>query len=1003
MHNLLTHQLRRATRPDGSLDLDRLFGLVGSAYEESDRERRLNDRCVNLLQAELEAANTLIQDDAEAQVNAIMDNVGEAVILMGPDRIIRTVNDAALRIFAYDRAELIGANVAILMDSLDAAHHDQTVSTYLNGGQAGIIGKGRQVYAKRKTGDVFPIELAVGEMMLRKQGRMFIGIVRDITARKHAEDALKANEKRFRDLAASASDWFWETDANHRYVYISSHVRDRLGIAPEALIGRDRSVYWNNATAPELWETHCQDLAARRPFRDFVFNIQIEAGAPVQTVRSSGIPIFDDDGLFLGYRGTARNITREVAAEQRAVQAEHQFLDAIETISDGFALYDKDDRLIVCNEQYREIFTLDHHDAIIGETFIDIIHDAAARGIYGYHGRELEQFLTDRIAEHRNPTGKALVQALQSGHWIVSKEYRTRDGGVVGIRTDITELKKREEQVERLSQRYELILQSAGDGIIGVDASNIVTFANPAACRMLVSSRRQLEGSDYRQAFCGSEDYCPLPSLADASGSGEAAEGLFLRTDGARFTGEYVLAPIHEDHVFKGAVLVFRDVSLRKQYEESIANHQLDLERQVTERTLTLSAEVKRRAITEDALIKSQGRLKAITSSLFEGVLLVDALGHILFANPSAHRLLLASAEQLPGTELDASLRTLRQGKPVGFAQSPFPTVIESGNTVIEDEAVFIITRTGKRLGVAYASAPLEEEGKRRAAIISFRSIEALQEAQRDSLQSSRLASVGQLAAGIAHEINTPIQYVGDNLRFIQDAFVSLDKAVKGVESQMDGGSIPPATIDSLRALFEDCDLAYLLGELPIATSQSLEGVARVSHIVRSMKEFSHPGSTAKVATDINRAINSTVIVSTNEWKQVARLETKLDPDLPPILCFAADVNQVLLNLIVNASHAIESAGVPPLGTITVSTRRDGDFVEIRVADTGPGVPFGIRDKIFDPFFTTKEVGKGTGQGLAISFDVIVNKHGGKIYLDDNATDGGATFVVRLPIGEKPD
>jgi PAS domain S-box-containing protein len=1000
VHSLLARQLRQATRPDGSLDLDSLTSLVGSAYEENDRERRLKNRCLRLLQSDLEAVNRQVQDDAAAQINAIMDNVGEAVILMGPNCIVRTVNDAALRIFGYDRTELVGTNVAILMGPADAVHHDQTIARYLRTGQAGIIGKGRQVFARRKCGDIFPIELAIGEMVLRKEGRVFIGIVRDITARRHAEDALKASEKRFRDLASSASDWFWETDAEHCYVYVSSHVQDRLGVAPEALIGRQRTLHWNNSATLDVWEQHCQTLAARRPFRDFIFNIQVEPGRAVQTVRSSGIPIFDDDGVFCGYRGTANNITREVAAEQRAAQAEHQFLDAIETISDGFALYDKDDRLVVCNHQYREMFNLDRTDIGEGDRFIEIVQRAAGRGIYGYHGAELEKFLTERIAEHLNPTGKALVQSLQCGRWIVSKEYRTRDGGVVGIRTDITELKKRDEQVEMLRQRYELILQSAGDGIIGVGLDGIVTFANPAACRMLATTRPQLEGTDYHRSFCGAEN--EQAPLIDSTDSGEASEGQFIRADGVRFTGEYLLAPIHEDHLLKGAVLVFRDVSLRKQYEENIANHQLDLERQVAERTHKLSAEVKRRAITEDALIKSQGRLKAITSSLFEGVLLVDSLGHILFANPSAHRLLLAPANQLPGTELDISLRILRQGEPVGFEQSPFPTVIESGNTVIEDEAVFV-TRTGKRLGVAYASAPLEEEGKRRAAIISFRSIEALQEAQRESLQSSRLASVGQLAAGIAHEINTPIQYVGDNLRFIKDGFASLDKVVKGVEARMDDGAIPAPIVDSLRALFEDCELAYLLEELPVATSQSLEGVARVSHIVRSMKEFSHPGSTAKVATDINRAINSTVTVSTNEWKQVARLETELDPDLPPIICFAADVNQVLLNLIVNAAHAIEAKGVPPLGTITVATRRDGDAVEIRVSDTGLGVPHAIRDKIYDPFFTTKEVGKGTGQGLAISFDVIVNKHGGRLYLDDNITGGGAIFVVRLPIGEKSD
>ena len=272
-----------------------------------------------------------------------------------------------------------------------------------------------------------------------------------------------------------------------------------------------------------------------------------------------------------------------------------------------------------------------------------------------------------------------------------------------------------------------------------------------------------------------------------------------------------------------------------------------------------------------------------------------------------------------------------------------------------------------------------------------------LKNAQQEMLQASRLACVGQLAAGIAHEINTPIQYVGDNLRFIADSLKQFDKAIHGIKEMVELKKIGGETAAEILQIFNDSDLSYLLEEIPLATTQSLEGVEHVSKIVHSMKEFSHPGTTAKVATDINRAIGSTITVSTNEWKRIARLETDLAPDLPFVLCFPAEVNQVFLNLIINAAHAIESLGNPELGTIKIATRQVGDWLEVRVSDTGPGVPKEIRDKIYDPFFTTKEVGKGTGQGLAISLDVIVNKHKGKLYLDEEQ-DVGATFVVRLPL-----
>ncbi|SBW12962.1 Signal transduction histidine kinase (modular protein) [uncultured Alphaproteobacteria bacterium] len=270
--------------------------------------------------------------------------------------------------------------------------------------------------------------------------------------------------------------------------------------------------------------------------------------------------------------------------------------------------------------------------------------------------------------------------------------------------------------------------------------------------------------------------------------------------------------------------------------------------------------------------------------------------------------------------------------------------------------------------------------------------VTALVDAQREALQSSRLASVGQLAAGIAHEINTPIQYLGDNLRFFESSIKTIAAALDRVRT---AAAVSDEVSARIEQTLDEADVPYLLEELPTAARQSLDGVEHVARIVRSMKEFSHPGSTAKVMTDINRALESTLTVTTNEWKHTAKVEKDFDPDLPKILCLPADLNQVLLNLVVNASQALEGRETP--GLIRIGTRRDGDAVEIRIADNGPGVPDGLRERIFDPFFTTKAVGKGTGQGLAIAMDVVVKKHGGRLTLEETP-GGGATFVVRLPI-----
>ncbi|MEJ2078686.1 MAG: ATP-binding protein [Acidobacteriota bacterium] len=199
-----------------------------------------------------------------------------------------------------------------------------------------------------------------------------------------------------------------------------------------------------------------------------------------------------------------------------------------------------------------------------------------------------------------------------------------------------------------------------------------------------------------------------------------------------------------------------------------------------------------------------------------------------------------------------------------------------------------------------------------------------------------------------------------------------------------------------------EADTDYLASEIPQAIEHTLEGVERVAKIVRAMKNFSHPGSEEKTPIDLNKAIENTLTVSRNEWKYHADLVADLDPALPPVPCLPGELNQVILNLVVNAAHAIadvvgDASGCK--GTLAVSTRLDGAWAEIRVEDTGSGIPEHARDRIFDPFFTTKGVGKGTGQGLAISHSVIVDKHGGTIHFETE-TGGGTSFIVRLPLDE---
>ena len=266
---------------------------------------------------------------------------------------------------------------------------------------------------------------------------------------------------------------------------------------------------------------------------------------------------------------------------------------------------------------------------------------------------------------------------------------------------------------------------------------------------------------------------------------------------------------------------------------------------------------------------------------------------------------------------------------------------------------------------------------------------------------SQRLESVGLLAAGIAHEINTPIQYVGDNTRFAEESFRALLVLLGQYQKLADAVRQGEPTDEVIKAVEEaeqDADLEFLVEEVPPAIKESLEGIERVTGIVAAMREFAHPGMDETVEVDVNRCVNSAATLSRNEWKYASDLTLDLDPVSPRVLCRKGELHQVVLNLMVNASHAVTEAverGLRERGEIRITTRINGDVVELSISDTGTGIPESIRDQIFESFFTTKEVGKGTGQGLAIARRLVEEMDGGIELRSEVGV--GTTFVLRLP------
>ncbi|MCC6653469.1 MAG: PAS domain S-box protein [Candidatus Eisenbacteria bacterium] len=409
-----------------------------------------------------------------------------------------------------------------------------------------------------------------------------------------------------------------------------------------------------------------------------------------------------------------------------------------------------------------------------------------------------------------------------------------------------------------------------------------------------------------------------------------------------------------------------------------------DGQRELVEHSLaTMSQELNARNLelaTQLERVRNQAR---ILEHIHDAVFAINSLGQVLSANPATERLFGLESPELAHRELSALVR-------VAGDKSTVPSVLESARVAgrwVGDLHLLEPPGDGAQI-----ETTIVHQGGATGDLAEFvavgRDVTDRRLMERQLFQSQKLEAIGQLAAGIAHEINTPAQYVADNLRFLQEGFAALESALGRLRSA------EPSTPEM------DDELEIFREEIPSAIRQSLDGMARVAAIVSGMRTFAHPGGGEKSMVDLNAELAATITVTRNEWKYVSEVVTEFDPDLPPVPAIAGEINHVFLNIIVNAAHAIEERvkkqGDSP-GQIRVSTSIDAEAVEVRISDNGSGIPDTIRDRVFDPFFTTKAVGRGTGQGLAIAHRLVTEKHGGTIRFEP-ARPHGTTFIIRLPL-----
>ena len=395
--------------------------------------------------------------------------------------------------------------------------------------------------------------------------------------------------------------------------------------------------------------------------------------------------------------------------------------------------------------------------------------------------------------------------------------------------------------------------------------------------------------------------------------------------------------------------------------------------------------------------------LDTVISSVNDGIIAADEQGRFLCFNRAAERILdrKASAGTRPEDwETEYGLFELDGKTPIRSADFPLNRAIQ-GESLNNRE--LLVKRTEGDVAVSANATPLKSSTYQ-GGVITLRDVTEYKQLEQKLSQAQKLESIGQLAAGIAHEINTPMQFVGDNLEFLNDCAEKLF-AVVDRYSQLLLGDEPISwqeRRDEICEISEKYRFEYMRTQFPEAIEECLEGIHRTVRIVKAMKDFSHPGNKEKTPVNINEAIESTVAISRNRWKYASEMQLELDPNLPEIPVYAAEINQVLLNIVVNAADAIaDHFGEDDFGLITIRTFQHADAIQIDIEDNGCGIPEEIKAKVFDPFFTTKDVGKGTGQGLSITNDVVVNMHQGAISVQSEV-GSGTVFSIRLPIDPQP-
>jgi PAS domain S-box-containing protein len=801
----------------------------------------------------------------------------------------------------------------------------------------------------------------------------FISQMEDITDRKRSEDRLRQLSQAVEQSPASIVI----AGPSGEIEYVNRKCMEVTGYTSDELVGQNPRILQSGEGRPEdyreLWETITSGREWRGEFHNKKKNDDLF------WERASISPIRDDSGRITHYLAVKEDVTERKQAEDELIASRLKLAQAMDLANLANWEYDvATDKFFFDSRFYAIYGTTDEREGGSHMSSAAYAREFVHPDDLDMVGVEIGKALSSTESRYvRNLEHRIIRRDGQVRHIVVRVEViRNAAGQIIsyrGANQDITVLKDAEEALRASQQILEGIMNAIPVRVFwkNTDLAYMgcnAAFAHDAGLAdqndIIGKSDYQLGWRDQADAY-RNDDRQVMESgqsrlLIEESQTTPEGKTITLLTNKLPLRGQ--------DDEICGVLGTYMDITEHKRTEEELQKRNDFIEKLLENSPIGFAVHT----IDDGRAVFVSQNFENIYGVQPNSIHSIDDYFEQAFSDPD-HR------------------RTMRERMSADVASGEIERM--------RWENVPITTASGEFRFITAIYIPLFDQN---LMISTVQDVTDQQNMQAQLAQAQKLESIGQLAAGIAHEINTPTQFVADNTRFLKDGMASLSRVIGRYSEALAGlaGSDAGLTAsEQMRSVLEDEDMDYLAEQIPLAIDQSLDGLSRIAAIVGAMKDFSHPDSDTATLADLNAAIQSTVGVSRNEWKYVANLELHLDDSLPMVQCYIGKLNQAILNLIINAVHAIADAnqGTERIGTITISTlRTENGTVEITVADDGTGIPEAARARVFDPFFTTKDVGKGTGQGLAIVHSVITMLHQGKVSFTTQLGVGTA-FLIVLP------